>query len=188
MDLPIRTERLLIAEFDESMAESLHINSLDEDNRRFLPDEVFESAQEARETISTLISYYSQNDKPLVYPLILLDRRLIGHVQAIPVKDRWEIGYHIGEAYTGNGYATEAVKAFLPKVMERLSITNVYAVCHADNIASRKVLEKCSFILISEKMGILHGKQQPVCRYVFNAAKTSASITGDYELNMNYTW
>ena len=170
MDLPIITERLLIAEFDESMAESVHINSLDEDNRHFLPDEVFESAQEAWETMSVLITYYSQNDKPLVYPLMLHDGQQIGHVQAIPVKDGWEIGYHVGKVYTGNGYATEALKAFLPKMMERLGITNVYAVCHANNIASRKVLEKCGFLLIFEGMGKLHGKRQLLCRYILNYA------------------
>jgi len=167
MDLPIKTERLLITEFNESMAESVYINSLDEDNRRFLPDEVFESAQEALKTMSALISYYSQTDKPLVYPLILHEGQQIGHVQAIPIDDEWEIGYHVGQAFTGSGYATEAVKAFLPKVMERLDITNTYAVCHADNIASRRVLEKCGFSLIYEGIGLLHEKQQPVCRYVY---------------------
>ena len=170
MDLPIITERLLIAEFDESMAESVHINSLDEDNRRFLPDEVFESAQEAWETMSVLITYYSQNDKPLVYPLILHEGQQIGHVQAIPVDDGWEIGYHIGKPYTGNGYATEAVKGFLPKVMEWLGIGKMYAVCHAGNIASRKVLEKCNFSMIYEGMGLLHGKRQPMCRFVYSSA------------------
>ena len=36
----IMTERLIIAEFDERMAESVHLNSLDEDNRKYVPDEV----------------------------------------------------------------------------------------------------------------------------------------------------
>jgi hypothetical protein len=31
----IKTDRLLITEFVESMIESVHLNSLDEDNRRF---------------------------------------------------------------------------------------------------------------------------------------------------------
>ena len=37
----IETERTIITKFDLSMAESVHRNSLDEDNRRFVPDEVF---------------------------------------------------------------------------------------------------------------------------------------------------
>ena len=31
--MQIQTERLLISEFDENMIESVHLNSLDEDNR-----------------------------------------------------------------------------------------------------------------------------------------------------------
>ena len=49
--MKIETERLVITEFDLSMAEDVHKNSLDEDTRRFVPDEVFETVEEAKETI-----------------------------------------------------------------------------------------------------------------------------------------
>ena len=41
------TERLIITEFTTDMARVVHENSLDEDNRRFVPDEVFETEEEA---------------------------------------------------------------------------------------------------------------------------------------------
>ena len=56
--LSIETERLTIAEFTLDMAEDVHQNSLDEDNRRFVSDEVFETVGEARETIEFLMSRY----------------------------------------------------------------------------------------------------------------------------------
>ena len=40
MIIRIETERLIITEFTMDMAEAVHLNSLDEDNRRFVPDEV----------------------------------------------------------------------------------------------------------------------------------------------------
>ena len=43
----IETERLLITDFTPDMAEVVHLNSLDEDTRRFVPDEVFETIEEA---------------------------------------------------------------------------------------------------------------------------------------------
>ena len=46
----IETERLIITELSMDMAKDLHLNSLDEDNRRFVPDEVFETVEEAAET------------------------------------------------------------------------------------------------------------------------------------------
>ena len=54
----LETERLIITEFDLSMAEVVHKNSLDEDNRRFVPDEVFETVEDARETIEFLMGCY----------------------------------------------------------------------------------------------------------------------------------
>ena len=52
--MKIETERLIITEFTMDMAEAVHLNSLDEDNRRFVPDEVFETVEEAADTVGFL--------------------------------------------------------------------------------------------------------------------------------------
>ena len=69
----IETERLIITEFNLSMSESVHKNSLDDDNRKFVPDEVFETVEEAKETIEFLMNVYETGDGPLVYPVLLKD-------------------------------------------------------------------------------------------------------------------
>ena len=76
----IETDRLIITVFDENMAESVHMNSLDEDNRHFMPDEVFETKEDALERILSLISLYDSDDAPLVYPILLKSGQNIGHV------------------------------------------------------------------------------------------------------------
>ena len=40
--MKIETKRLTITKFTMDMAEAVHKESLDEDRRRFIPDEVFE--------------------------------------------------------------------------------------------------------------------------------------------------
>jgi RimJ/RimL family protein N-acetyltransferase len=167
LKLPIIAQRLYITEFDIGMAETVHLNSLDEDNRRFVPDEVFETVDIARETISWLISCYAKKDAPLVYPILLNDGQNIGYVQAVPIPDGWEIGYHVAKSATGNGYATEAVCAFLNPIMNKLGIKHIYGICRADNAASRKVLEKCGFTLESDKISSYHEEQHRICRYKF---------------------
>lgn len=173
MKLPLQTERLYITQLDESMAESVHLNSLDEDNRRFVPDEVFETVHEARNTISKLMGFYSRMDAPLVYAVFLHTGVQIGHVQAVPIEQGWEIGYHIGKDYTGRGYAAEAVSAFLIPIMEHLGISRIYGICRADNAASIKVLKKCGFAPI-----ILNDSNDPartsnVSSYVYSIIRTS---------------
>ncbi len=164
----IETERLTITEFTPDMAQAVHENSLDEDNRRFVPDEVFETVDEAAETIEFLMSQYGGSDGPFVYPVLIKDGANIGYVQAIPLDDGfWEIGFHVGEKYTKNGYATEAVKAFLPVIMNKLGIEKIKGICLSENIASRKVMEKCGFVLEFEGTDSYQSDQRQICRYWF---------------------
>jgi len=170
--MKIETKRLIITEFDMNMAESVHINSLDEDNRRFVPDEVFETVEEAAETVEFLIGIYENGNGPLVYPVLLKDGSYIGYVQAVPFEDgTWEVGYHIGGNYTKQGYATEAVTAFLPVIMKQIGITEIAGICLADNKASVKVMERCGFNKLYEGMGNYQGQERMICKFVFKAGK-----------------
>lgn len=165
--LHIETERLRIVPFTAAMADSVCRNSLDRDNREFLPDEVFETPAEALETILYLMDCYD-GDGPQVYPVLLRDGTQIGHVQAVPLADgSWEIGYHIGAAYTGKGYATEAVRAFVPVIMDRLGIDRIWGICRADNPASEAVLRRCGFARQYKGPGLHHGRQREICRYLY---------------------
>lgn len=162
----IRTERLTITRFTMDMAQAVHENSLDEDNRRFVPDEVFETVEDAADTLEFLIGVYENGEGPLVYPVLLQDNTYIGYVQAVPFEDdRWEIGYHIGERYTKKGYATEAVAAFLPVIMRKLNITEMVGVCLADNKASVKVMERTGFVKEFQGIGNYQGADREICRY-----------------------
>lgn len=93
----IETQRLVITEFELSMAQSVHQNSLDEDNRRFVPDEVFETVEKAKEIIEFLMSVYETEDGPLVYPILLKDGTNIGYVQLVPIEDGYEVGIILEE-------------------------------------------------------------------------------------------
>lgn len=164
----IKTERLEITKFTLDMAEAVHINSLDEDNRKFNPNEVFETVEIAKDTVEFLMSVYESNDEPLVYPVLLKDGTNIGYVQAVPMDDgKWEVGYHIAKAYAGKGYATEAVSAFLPVIMKKLGITEILGICVAENIASIKVLEKVGFTKEFEGMGTYQDEEREICKFIY---------------------
>ncbi|MGH2558459.1 MAG: GNAT family N-acetyltransferase [Thermomicrobiales bacterium] len=59
------------------------------------------------------------------------------------------LGYTIAESHRGRGYATAAVRAVLPFVfgVDKLSLFRLEAVAAIDNMASRRVLERCGFQL-----------------------------------------
>ena len=169
MEKAIETNRLIITKFTPDMAQAVHQNSLDEDTRRFLPDEVFETVEDAAETIDFLMSQYEGAEGPFVYPVLLKDKTNIGYVQAVPTESGiWEVGYHIAKQFTGHGYATEAVKAFLPAMAKKLNIKEVYGICLAENTASVRVLEKCGFVQIFQGMGVYQGKEAKIVRFIKN--------------------
>ena len=167
----IKTSRLTITTFSPGMAQRVYENSQDDDTRRFVPDEVYDSAEEAREAIDFLISRYDSNDGPFVYPIITNDGdKNIGYVQLCKLEEEgaWEIGYHIAKQFTGKDYATEAVKAFLPAMAQKLNIKEVYGICLAENAVSVRVLEKCGFTQIYHGLGNYQGKEAEIIRFVKN--------------------
>ena len=164
----IETERLLICEFTPEMAEAVHVNSLDEDNRRFVPDEVFETVEDARETVEFLISRYGSSEGPFVYPVFTKQNENIGYVQLVKLPDGWEVGYHISKPFTRRGYATEAVKAFLPWAAETYGLTEILGICLAENAASARVMEKCGFAPVYRGQGPYQGETREIVKNIWN--------------------
>ena len=163
----IETKRLLITDFTPEMARAVHLGSLDEDTRRFLPDEVFETEEIAAEVIADLTDCYEGEEGPFVHPM-LLDGEYAGYVQLVPIEGGWEIGYHTVKAFAGKGLATEAVQAFLPVMMNRLNLSEVAGICDARNAASIRVMEKCGFTRVYEGDALYHGDVKPIVRMVYN--------------------
>ena len=162
----IKTERLRIVDLDISMANDIYLLSKDDDMKKYLSDEVFDSEDEAREAIMSLIAYYENNDGPLVYPILLQDI-VIGYVEAVPLHDQWEVGYHIGNKYTNNGYASESLSHFIPFIMKHMNIKELTGVCIKENVASIRVLEKCGFVKYYEGNAKYLHKETIVCKYIY---------------------
>lgn len=167
----METDRLIIIEMTMDMAMDVHKNSLDEDTRRFVPDEVFETLEDAQETIEFLMSQYGSAEGPLVYAIITKDEnKNIGYVQLVPIGEgKWEIGYHVAKAYTRKGYATEAVKAFLPVMAKRVGTSEVYGIRLLENAASGRVLEKCGFQTFFTGEGAYHDGVYMISKSVWRA-------------------
>ena len=167
--MKIETERLMITEFTMDMAEAVHENSLDDDNSRFVPDEVFETIEDAREALAFLISQYGRTEGPLAYPVLIKDSgENIGYVQMVPIgSGTWEIGYHIAKRYTGSGYATEAVKAFLPVMARAVGTAEIHGICLSENTASKHVLQKCGFEPVFEGIGDYQGEKRKIFRAIW---------------------
>jgi RimJ/RimL family protein N-acetyltransferase len=70
---------------------------------------------------------------------------IIGWVglQYLPELDETEVGFLLDRPFWGKGYATEAALASLKYGFEHFDLDHIIALVHPDNLASRRVIEKC---------------------------------------------
>ena len=69
-----------------------------------------------------------------------------------------EVTYWLGRDFWGKGVATLALAGFLEVVTER----PLYGRCAADNVGSRRVLEKCGFVYVSEDRGFSNARGEEI--------------------------
>jgi RimJ/RimL family protein N-acetyltransferase len=69
-----------------------------------------------------------------------------------------EVTYWLGREFWGKGIATQALLSFL----DQEKLRPLYGRVAEDNIASRRVLEKCGFVLIGEDKGFSNARGQEV--------------------------
>ena len=92
------------------------------------------------------VSHVSGEEAPSIVRAIIRrsDGTIIGCIGVEPKgDDEAEFGYWLGEAYWGEGYATEAAQVIVADAMDRLGMREVRAAVYPRNPASRRVLLKC---------------------------------------------
>jgi ribosomal-protein-alanine N-acetyltransferase len=77
----------------------------------------------------------------------------------------FEIGFHFLPSFWGRGYATEASRAVMTFVVERLEITELFAGHHPQNAASRALLERLGFEQIGTHLFERTGLDHPWMRW-----------------------
>lgn len=171
----LETARLVLAEWEPAMAAALCTLSQDPENRRFLPDEVFETPEEAEAAIRRLLQY-RRTGGAQVLAVLQKDGTLVGHAELSPLEEpagAWEVGYHIGAPCRGRGYAAEALAAFLPAMLPALGLREAFGICEASNIASCSVLERCGFRLCVQKPAVVYGRPAIMRKYRYTLPETA---------------
>jgi RimJ/RimL family protein N-acetyltransferase len=71
----------------------------------------------------------------------------VGAVELRPVDDAVEVSYLVALAFRGQALAPRALRALLDWATRELSVSRALLNCDVENVASRKVAEKCGFTL-----------------------------------------
>ena len=167
MKIAKQGQRISLVFIEQSMTYDIWQNSLDDNNRKYVPDEVFETIEETSFVVNQIIKNYETKESPLVLAVFINEtKQNIGYVQLVEIPEGQEIGYHINEKFTNKGYASEAVNLFIDYLKENTDLEKVYGIALAINKASRRVLDKTGFQLYYEGIGFYQGKKRKIIKTV----------------------
>jgi RimJ/RimL family protein N-acetyltransferase len=85
-------------------------------------------------------------NKAIVARTIVYKEKIAGHIVCWKEKYEQQVGYWIGKSLWGRGIASAALAEFLQEV----KIRPLYAHVANHNLASKRVLEKCGFVIHDE--------------------------------------
>jgi RimJ/RimL family protein N-acetyltransferase len=139
----LTTERLILRPPTLTDADAVFLGyAQDPEVARYVHWEVHRSIDDTRAFLERFAAEGEREDN---YPWMILrrsDERLIGGMHLRISPPRGEFGFNLERAVWGSGYATEAARAVVDFAWTLPGIRRVQAMCHVDNTASARVLEK----------------------------------------------
>ena len=149
VDTLFETERLIVRKFKCEDARQLYENHLDDEVRKWFPNECYADPEEALDAIRFFSECVRGGRLPFVLGAELKSTgELIGDTGLSEVDgkpEETEIGYCIGEKHRGKGYAAELLEAMTGFAFSRFGVRAVFGRVVHGNTASVRVLEKCGY-------------------------------------------
>ena len=151
------TERLRVRRFEPEDAARLYAHHLDEEVKKWIPNESYQDLAEAREAVDFFAGCVNSGKLPDVLAAELKETgELIGDTGINEVEgkpDEVEIGFAICPEYRNEGYATELVKAMSEFAAKAFKAHSLYGRVIKGNAASVSVLEKSGYRFVREESG-----------------------------------
>ena len=130
----------------ESDLDQLYRYHIDIDNRGdFFPRGILSQPAFQKQFQET--GFWSKDDGMLV--IVSSNDEILGHIEffkTVNYLDEYELSYQIyASEQRGKGAATEAVNLLVRYLFETKRVNRIRLVIHPDNLASRRLAEKCGF-------------------------------------------
>ena len=157
MDKMFETKRLVIRKLRDEDAQKLYENHLDDEVRKWFPNESYADVEEALDAARFFADCVDNGHLPFVLGVELKEtKELIGDTGISEVEGKpgeAGIGYCIGQQYRGRGYASELLSAISAFAASRFGLSVIYGRVVHGNEASARVLEKNGYQFVKEEFG-----------------------------------
>jgi RimJ/RimL family protein N-acetyltransferase len=145
MEVLFTSERLLFRKFTEEDAHLIYDLNFDPEVTKYLHEEPT-TEQKAKHILNDIIlPQYTLYNHGRWAVHLKAGMEFIGWcgLKYRPELDKVDLGYRFMKTAWGHGYATEAANQTIKYGFQDLSLIEIFAAAHVDNVASLRVLEKC---------------------------------------------
>lgn len=141
----LETKRLILRRFRESDAEELYNGFINQEEYLYYFHKEKKSIEEEKESLIKIDEKYKDNYYNWVI-VLKENNAIIGRANLIveEYNECVEINYVIDNRYCNNGYMTEALERIIRFSFEEMEINRFESCCVVENLASRRVMQKCS--------------------------------------------
>jgi len=141
----IQTNRLLLRPLLPIDAQALHRIYQTEGVLQYFPNPVPPPLEKLERFVAGQQAHWEEHGYGNWGVLPEGEQEIVGWagLQYLPELEETEVGLLLDCPFWGKGYATEAALASLDFGFERFHLDHIIALVHPDNLASRRVIEKC---------------------------------------------
>lgn len=164
MEAPtITTTHLILRPWSPKDAGALFSILQEEDLLRFFPRTTPPSLDRVENYINHHLAHWQEYGYGHWAVTLRTGNQVIGWngLEFLPETSETEVAFLLSRQFWGRGYATEAARAAVKFGFETVELQRVIGLVHPENIASRRVLEKCGLTYYDRK--IYWGME--LCRY-----------------------
>lgn len=144
--MQIETERLRLRMYTTADADEQFRITRDEEFRRYFPPQLFKPTRDnVLVAIGRALEHWNQLGFGYWVMELKGEARMVGYcgLRRLPKTDEVELLYGVENAHWGRGLTTEAARASLRFGFEEMKFGRIMAVTDAENLGSRRVMEKC---------------------------------------------
>ncbi len=144
----LKSERLILRRFKELDAKEIYDGYVNQEEFLYYANKEKRTLEEEINSLKGIDEKYKNNDYYNWLITLKYDNKIIGaiNLRANDFNESLEFNYAIDDRYKGNGYMTEALKTVKDYCFNELNVNRLYGGCEINNVASKRVMEKCSFV------------------------------------------
>ena len=143
--MKLETKRLILRRFEEKDAEELYFGYINQKEFLYYANKERKTLEEEKMSLININNKYEIKDYYNWLIVLKETKKIIGSInlKVNEYNDSVEFSYAIDNRYTNKGYMTEALEIVKDFCLNKLKVQRFQGGCCIENIASKKVMEKC---------------------------------------------